>query len=62
MTKTEMFCDRCNKSLYHAGLVGVISMGAKRGFYDNSHKRETFDLCYKCMKSFENWLKNEVTP
>lgn len=45
-------CDRCGKEI-KVGLLGVKSI-TRNGIIDT-----TYDLCYKCMEDFEEFMSNE---
>lgn len=61
--KTERYvCDRCgaeidgkNGSMLHKKWLNIHALHAKDGFLDGV---TNIDLCPKCRKSFERWMRN----
>lgn len=55
----KYFCDRCGAEIrysYKKGFIGLYTY-AKRE--KNSIFKKSFDLCTKCEKELENWMKNK---
>ena len=55
----KYFCDRCGVEIrysYKKGFMGLYTY-AKRE--KNSIFKKSFDLCTRCEKELENWMKNK---
>ena len=53
-------CDRCGEFYipdYNSAMCNAISK--YRQLRHDCDGNKNYDLCYKCMKSFERWLSNE---
>ena len=48
-------CDRCGKDIKRTIMGFMIG----RTITDNSLIRKNYDLCPKCLKDFERFMKNE---